>query len=255
MMPPPKGRRFRTIVCGVDFSRHSAKALRYAAALARAGDGTVTAVTAIDPLVSTAVLNITDGRSLEGVVADELTAFVRAHVSREDAARIRCVTAIGTSAAVVIAWARRLRADLVVLGTHGRHGARRVLLGSTTLAVLRRFRGAVLVVPPHCPEPRQGWPAGSIVAAVKDGSHRRTEVAAAARTAESFGAWLSLMPATTEGQVPATRPNMIIYPLPRAGWLRMFRQGSDAYRFICATRPPVLIIRAGRRRAAARRAA
>ena len=34
MMPPPRTRRFRSILCAVDFSPHSAKALRYAAALA-----------------------------------------------------------------------------------------------------------------------------------------------------------------------------------------------------------------------------
>ena len=251
MMPPPKGRRFRTIVCGVDFSRHSAKALRYAAAVARSSDGTVTAVSAIDPLLSAAMLNISDGRALEGAAAKELTAFVRAHLSREDAARTRCVTAIGTGGEVVMAWARRLRADLVVLGTHGRRGARRMLFGSTTLAVLRRFRGAVLVVPPQCRGPRQQWPAGSIAAAVNDRSHRRAQIAAAARTAEAFGAWLSLMPATPEGQAPAAA-NMIIYPQPRAGWLRMFRQGGDAYRFICGTRAPVLVVRAEPRRGGAR---
>ena len=255
MMPPPKGRRFRAIVCGVDFSPYSARALRYAAALARAGNGTVTAVSAIDPLLSGVAVNIADGRALEGAAATELTAFVHAHLSREDAARTKCVTAIGSPGRVVLAQARQLRADLIVLGTHGRRGAKRLLLGSTTVAVLRRFRGTVLVVPPRGRSPRRGWPAGSIVAAVGDSPYRRAEVAAAARTAEAFGAWLSLAPIVTEGHACSARANMVIYPLRRAGWLRMFKQGSDAYRFICGMRAPVLVVRVGRKRAAARPAA
>lgn len=40
------------------------------------------------------------------------------------------------------------RADLIVLGTHGRRGARRVFLGSVAETVLRHAPCAALVVPP-----------------------------------------------------------------------------------------------------------
>ena len=51
MMPLPRTRGFRSILCAVDFSPHSAKALRYAAALARACGGRVTAIYAVDSLL------------------------------------------------------------------------------------------------------------------------------------------------------------------------------------------------------------
>jgi len=53
-MRPSSKRRFRSILCAVDFSRHSAMALRYAAALARNRQAWLTAVFAVDPLLSAA---------------------------------------------------------------------------------------------------------------------------------------------------------------------------------------------------------
>lgn len=44
--------------------------------------------------------------------------------------------------------ARETRADLLVMGTHGRSGLERLLLGSVTTDVLREAGGSVLVVPP-----------------------------------------------------------------------------------------------------------
>ena len=44
--------------------------------------------------------------------------------------------------------AKEIKADLLVLGTHGRSGLERLLLGSVTSDVLREARCSVLVVPP-----------------------------------------------------------------------------------------------------------
>ena len=45
----------------------------------------------------------------------------------------------------------RTKADLIVMGTHGRRGFKRLLLGSVTEAVLREAPCPVLTVPPHAP--------------------------------------------------------------------------------------------------------
>ena len=57
MMPVPKSHRFRSIVCAVDLSRHSAVALRYASALAAASGGTVKATSASDAAIQMAYAN------------------------------------------------------------------------------------------------------------------------------------------------------------------------------------------------------
>ena len=67
-------------------------------------------------------------------------------------------------ARAILSQARLLRADIIVLGTHGRRGLRRALLGSDAEAVLRESRVPVLLVrsapgAKHAARSRAGKPA------------------------------------------------------------------------------------------------
>ena len=53
---------------------------------------------------------------------------------------------------VIVANARKWRADLIVMGTHGRSGFERWVLGSVTEKVLRKAPCPVLTVPPPAGE-------------------------------------------------------------------------------------------------------
>jgi nucleotide-binding universal stress UspA family protein len=53
----------------------------------------------------------------------------------------------GTAPTAIIDVATNMRPDLVVIGTHGRRGAVRLLLSSVTEEVLRRLHQDILVVP------------------------------------------------------------------------------------------------------------
>jgi len=248
MMPAPRTRHFRAILCAIDFSSRSAMSLRYAAALSASCGGTLTALYAEDPMLSLAAAQGDDVRRLEGDTRAELARFVLKTLGSAQAARVRCTVVVGSPGRAIVREARRLRADVVVLGTNARRGAPKLLFGSTALSVLRHVDSAVLVVPPRCRAPLPGWPAGSIVAAIEDGIYRHVELASAARMAEVFGAWLSVIPALPGARATAERrAGLVLYPQPRAGFTRRFRQGSAAYAFICASRVPVLVIRTGRR--------
>ena len=52
----------------------------------------------------------------------------------------------GDPVEVILDQAKRLRADLIVLGTHGRRGLQRLVLGSVAESVVRRAGCPVLVV-------------------------------------------------------------------------------------------------------------
>ena len=52
----------------------------------------------------------------------------------------------GSVADVIVAQQRKLKADVIVLGTHGRRGLRRMLMGSDAEAVVRRAPVPVLLV-------------------------------------------------------------------------------------------------------------
>jgi nucleotide-binding universal stress UspA family protein len=51
-----------------------------------------------------------------------------------------------TIAEAVVAEARKLRADIIVLGTHGRRGLRRMVMGSDAEAVVRDARVPVMLI-------------------------------------------------------------------------------------------------------------
>ena len=55
----------------------------------------------------------------------------------------------GRVADSIVEQAKRLRADLIVMGTHGRRGVSRVLLGSDADVVVRYSTVPVLLVPPR----------------------------------------------------------------------------------------------------------
>lgn len=55
----------------------------------------------------------------------------------------------GKSADQILAAAREWEADIIVIGTHGRTGVSRLVLGSTAEAVVRHASCPVLVVKPH----------------------------------------------------------------------------------------------------------
>ncbi|MBI4485859.1 MAG: universal stress protein [Acidobacteria bacterium] len=63
-------------------------------------------------------------------------------------ARTKVIVAEGTPSQEIVRHAETLRADLLVMGTHGRGGFERLFLGSVTEKVLRSTHVPVLTVPP-----------------------------------------------------------------------------------------------------------
>ena len=59
------------------------------------------------------------------------------------------IVAVGSPAAQILATAKRLRSDLIVIGTQGLSGVQRLVFGSTTEQVLRRTTIPVMAVPPQ----------------------------------------------------------------------------------------------------------
>ena len=104
----------------------------------------------------------------------------------------------GQPAAEILAAASRAGADLVVMGTQGLGGARKLVFGSTTDAVVREAAIPVLAVPEYEPE-RVEFGAGTarvtfnhVVAAVGLDAYDRVVTRTAAAWAQAFGAGLTL---------------------------------------------------------------
>jgi len=68
------------------------------------------------------------------------------HTGRASVPTTRCVAAIGNPAREILKTAKRMRCDLIVMGSRGLGGVRRLLVGSTTDRVLRQASIPVLAV-------------------------------------------------------------------------------------------------------------
>ncbi len=131
----------------VDFSRGSEKALTYALKLAREHKGKVFALHVIpaEPMYPPIAGGFDVYRFLQrDAQANFAKLAKRKHLQAKDC---ELVLARGTDFAEVIArQAKKLRATMIVMGSHGRTGLRRFLLGSVAERTLRYASCPVLIV-------------------------------------------------------------------------------------------------------------
>lgn len=145
------------ILVPVDFSDNSQLALDYALSLAVQHTAAVSVMHVLPevladpdvyPYLSDPVLP--SGETRERAF-EQLGTFV--HRALERKIRVDVVLEDGDIVDNVVEKAGRLPADLIVLGTHGRRGLARLLMGSVTERVLRHAIKPVLSVSPHAPAP------------------------------------------------------------------------------------------------------
>jgi nucleotide-binding universal stress UspA family protein len=77
----------------------------------------------------------------------DVTSLVAAVANLAPGLSVTTETLFGAPAQELVAYARRAAIDLIVMGTHGRTGVSRALLGSVAEAVVRRAPCPVLTVP------------------------------------------------------------------------------------------------------------
>lgn len=146
----------QTLMVATDFSEASEAALAYAFRLALSLQAQVDIVHVVpedDVQILTALSDrlqsdITSETLREVLYADadkRLTAIVE-HANARDLIRERLIVT-GRPAETIVSWAASKQPDVLILGTHRRHGVDHLLLGSVAERVLRQAPCAVLVVP------------------------------------------------------------------------------------------------------------
>jgi len=143
----------KRVVVATDFSDGAERALTVAIRFAKLLGATVDLVH-VYPMAAAGVLSPIPGvvpmPSPPPDIIDEIARHLDALATQVQAAGVDRLTTIlqGRAADEIVAYANRVAADLIVMGTHGRTGIRRVLLGSVAEQVLRQARCPLLVVPP-----------------------------------------------------------------------------------------------------------
>jgi nucleotide-binding universal stress UspA family protein len=146
---------FKRILVPVDGSRTSGHGLAEAVRLARSQDATLCLVHVLDMHM---LLGYADAGAMAPITEEFLDALRRDGTRILERARaqatssgVKSTTVLADNikssiADVILAQARKARADLIVMGTHGRRGISRLVLGSAAEGVVREAPVPVLLV-------------------------------------------------------------------------------------------------------------
>src|SRR5882724_6448239 len=143
---------FRSILVPVDYSEPSRRALELALSLDEGAEVTVVHAWDRPSYVGEQLVAHPDGsrRSLSELIREnaerEMTEFLARVTSGRKTFKHRLIT--GDPVTAIIGEASKLGYDLLVVGTHGRTGMTKLLLGSVTEKLIRLSPIPVLTVPP-----------------------------------------------------------------------------------------------------------
>jgi len=144
-------KRVRKVLFATDFSRASTKALPTAMALARTHGASLLIVHVFVPLVP-----VVPEQYISGTTVNQLNARARLasqrHLdsvvrnARKAGVRATGILVEGEPAAKIVRTARARKADLIVVGTHGRTGLSKLFMGSIAQRVIAMAPCPVVVV-------------------------------------------------------------------------------------------------------------
>jgi nucleotide-binding universal stress UspA family protein len=154
----------RRILCPIDFSDYSRHALDHAVAIARWYESTITVMHVFSAVPVAAYAPGAPGFesiALTGADRDQLLVEMKRFIDTESTPGIpiEAIIGEGSTAGEILMQAAHLNADLLIMGTHGRSGFERLLLGSITEKVLRKATCPVLTVPRRHPDAVPATPA------------------------------------------------------------------------------------------------
>lgn len=140
--------KLKRILVPIDFSDCSKKALQYALPLAQEHQAALTLLHVVTPFVGVSELGAVNYGELEATMREsgkKQLAKLAADEGLSDVS-IDPLVRVGSPTQEILALARSLPADLIVISTHGRTGLKHVFLGSVTEHVVQRAPCPVFVV-------------------------------------------------------------------------------------------------------------
>jgi nucleotide-binding universal stress UspA family protein len=199
-----------TVICPIDFSDASRSALYHAAAIADHFGAQLTVLAVDDPLLAEVAASSGRIPSLAEETERELRRFAADPLNHAPSRALHTefLVRVGKPAAIILDIAHGRRADLIVMGSHGRSGVGKLFFGSTTERVLRETTVPVLVTPDDHSHPTS---LGDAIAGVRrvlapvdlsPASHG--QVAVAAGIAKALSSSLLLLHVIEPVFVPAT---------------------------------------------------
>jgi nucleotide-binding universal stress UspA family protein len=146
---------FKQILCPIDFSDTSARALTYATAFSAWYEAQLTVLhvaTTFDEPLEPLPIGDTARAPYPGS-RDDIIARLNRSIEQAGATALhaRPLAQEGRASELIVNCGAAMKVDLLVMGTHGLGGFHRLLLGSVTEKVVRTATCPVLTVPPAVP--------------------------------------------------------------------------------------------------------
>jgi nucleotide-binding universal stress UspA family protein len=142
--------RLNTILVPTDFSPSSDAALRLATALARDSQARIVIVHVAEPRPAYTVAGVYASLPTGNEFQEENEQLAKT-APPDPAISVSRRFIVGSPAEEIVRCANDLQADMIVMGTHGRTGVVRILLGSVAEAILRHATCPVLTVKSPAP--------------------------------------------------------------------------------------------------------
>jgi nucleotide-binding universal stress UspA family protein len=152
----------RKILHPTDFSAQAAEAFRVACSLAKQHGAEVTVLHVIPPPVAWGEVV---ARGPDGYAEQLWAEYLRPMHSPEPGVPVQHQLEEGAPEELIVSVAQDQGCDLIVMGTHGRRGLPRLLLGSVAESVLRKAPCPVLTVRGPVPAPVPAAAPGAAAAA------------------------------------------------------------------------------------------
>jgi nucleotide-binding universal stress UspA family protein len=217
------------VLCPIDCSEFSRRTFDRAASIAALGTGSVTVLHVVPMPAPSAVMPYLGPEGLAPfpypeIDREKLTAEVEAALGLPRDVGVPVTIAIVEAPSVyreILAQAARLHAEIIVMGTHGRSGVERLLLGSVAEKVLRTSTIPVLTVPAAATPA----PVRRIVCAVDFSENSGHGLEYAAALAEAAGAGLTVVHVVEMPPI-ATDPIVGVVFEPEDYYERLVREGT-----------------------------
>ena len=138
--------KIQKILVPTDFTSHSDKAINYAVMMARAFEARILLIHVIEPFTYSVseTIQVMDHYVALREIADPIMDNLREQLSKQ--AKVDTFIVKGFPYVEIVKKAKQSKADLIVMGTHGRTGLKHLLMGSVAERVVRLARCPVLTI-------------------------------------------------------------------------------------------------------------
>lgn len=136
----------KRILVAHDGSKSSEKALKKATEIAKRFNSSITVISVVPELYLTELMEMDRLKILETLTDEAKKTMEKIKKSTREIKSLKTVIRQGNPAEEILGAAKKMKADVIVTGSHGRRGAQKFLLGSVSSRIVDHAECSVLVV-------------------------------------------------------------------------------------------------------------